>query len=142
VMGSLKQVSQGLQEKGWPASVSHDPELCRAWLEVTRPEELDFLYEIRLRDYARPSFAYPEMDRSPEGDVHYYRAEVFLRRGGQSYDVFGYDEHELIGDVLDQFEKYLHFRHISPGTLPWNMAEHDELLQTAPQETPPAGTQG
>ncbi|SFM49106.1 BCCT family transporter [Halopseudomonas yangmingensis] len=142
VMDSLKQVSQGLQEKGWPASVSHDPELCRAWLEVTRPEELDFLYEIRLRDYARPSFAYPEMDRSPEGDVHYYRAEVFLRRGGQSYDVFGYDEHELIGDVLDQFEKYLHFRHISPGTLPWNMAEHDELLQTAPQETPPAGTQG
>ena len=142
VMGSLKQVSQGLQEKGWPASVSHDPELCRAWLEVTRPEELDFLYEIRLRDYARPSFAYPEMDRSPEGDVHYYRAEVFLRRGGQSYDVFGYDEHELIGDVLDQFEKYLHFRHISPGTLPWNMAEHDELLQAAPQETPPAGTQG
>lgn len=142
VMDSLKQVSLGLQEQGWPASVGHDPELCRAWLEVSRPEELDFLYEIRLRDYARPSFAYPEMDRNPEGDVHYYRAEVFLRRGGQSYDVFGYDEHELIGDVLDQFEKYLHFRHISPGTLPWNMAEHDELLQTAPQETPPAGTQG
>ncbi len=130
-MKAMQQVSRGLQEQGWPASVSFDQEHCRVYLEVSRDDELDFIYDIRLRDYARPSFAFPEQDRSPAGDAHYYRAEVFLRRGGQSYDVHGYDEQELIGDLLDQFEKYLHFRHISPGTLPWNMAEHDEMLQPA-----------
>lgn len=52
----------------------------------------------------------------------------FLRRGGQAYDVYGYDEQDIISDILDQFEKYLHFLHTSPGILPWNMAEHDDDL--------------
>ena len=51
-----------------------------------------------------------------------------MRRGGQAYDVYGYDEQDIITDILDQFEKYLHFLHISPGILPWNMAEHDDDL--------------
>lgn len=136
VMDSLHHVGEGLKDSGWPAKVEHDPEGCRAWLEVVRPGEVDFIYEIRMVEHNRPSFAYPEMDRSREGDEHHYRAEVFLRRGGQAYDIFGYDEQEIIADVLDQFEKYLHFLHISPGTLPWNMAEHDDMLQ---QPTPPEG---
>jgi choline/glycine/proline betaine transport protein len=53
---------------------------------------------------------------------------VFPRRGGQSYDSYGYDQAEIISDILDQFEKYLHFLHISPGSLPWKMDEHDEML--------------
>ncbi|TBV09622.1 BCCT family transporter [Stutzerimonas kirkiae] len=129
VLPSMIRVGKGLEEQGWPARVSYDDDLGRAWLEVVKPEQLDFLYEIRLREYARPSFAYPQMDRSEEADEHYYRAEVFLRRGGQSYDIYGYDKAEIISDILDQFEKYLHFLHISPGNLPWNMAEHDEMLQ-------------
>ncbi|MCL5043575.1 MAG: BCCT family transporter [Gammaproteobacteria bacterium] len=136
VMDSLHHVGEGLKDSGWPAKVEHDPEGCRAWLEIVRPGEVDFIYEIRMVEHNRPSFAYPEMDRSREGDEHHYRAEVFLRRGGQAYDIFGYDEQEIIADVLDQFEKYLHFLHISPGTLPWNMAEHDDMLQ---QPTPPEG---
>jgi choline/glycine/proline betaine transport protein len=75
-----------------------------------------------------PTFAYPEMDRDPDGDEHYYRAEVFLRRGGQAYDVYGYDQQDIISDILDQFEKYLHFLHVSPGILPWQMEEHDDDL--------------
>jgi choline/glycine/proline betaine transport protein len=54
-----------------------------------------------------------------------------MRRGGLHYDIYGYDAQEIIGDILDQFEKYLHFLHISPGRLPWNMAEHDEMLKPA-----------
>jgi choline/glycine/proline betaine transport protein len=54
---------------------------------------------------------------------------VFLRRGGQSYDIYGYDSTQIIDDILNQFEKYLHFLHVSPGVLPWNMEEHDEMLQ-------------
>ena len=34
----------------------------------------------------------------------------------------------VIDDILDQFEKYLRFLHISPGSLPWKMQEHDDML--------------
>ncbi len=54
---------------------------------------------------------------------------MFLRRGGQSYDIYGFDQHDIITDILDQLEKHLHFLHISPASLPWNMAEHDDMLQ-------------
>ncbi|MDD2509444.1 hypothetical protein [Aliarcobacter skirrowii] len=39
-----------------------------------------------------------------------------------------YDENTIINDIITQFEKYLRFVHTSPGTLPWDMSEHDELL--------------
>ena len=38
----------------------------------------------------------------------------------------------VIDDILDQFEKYLRFLHISPGSLPWKMQEHDDMLSAAP----------
>ncbi len=40
----------------------------------------------------------------------------------------------MIRDVLDQFENYLHFLHVSPGQLPWNLAEHDTMLQSEAPE--------
>ncbi|ROZ83508.1 BCCT family transporter [Pseudomonas neustonica] len=132
VMPGMQRLSQSLIEQGWPAEAKLDTEHGRAYLEINKPDQLDFIYEVRLREYSRPTFAYPEMQREGESDQYYYRAEVFLRRGGQTYDVYGYDEQEIIGDILDHFEKYLHFLHISPGVLPWNMTEHDEMLQDEP----------
>ena len=44
--------------------------------------------------------------------------------------MYGVSEQMLISDILDQLEKYLHFRHLSPETLPWKMAEHDEMLSS------------
>jgi choline/glycine/proline betaine transport protein len=51
-----------------------------------------------------------------------------LKRGGLHYDLYGFEESTIINDIITQFEKYLRFVHTSPGTLPWNMNEHDELL--------------
>ncbi|PKM31380.1 MAG: choline transporter [Gammaproteobacteria bacterium HGW-Gammaproteobacteria-11] len=126
---AMQGLKQSLTEQGWPTEVQYDSDHSRAYIEVIKTDQLDFIYEVRLREYARPSFAFPEMSRSGSSEEHYYRAEVFLRRGGQTYDVYGYDQQEIIGDILDHFEKYLHFLHISPGQLPWNMTEHDEMLQ-------------
>ncbi|MBA1273039.1 BCCT family transporter [Stutzerimonas azotifigens] len=136
VLKAMRRVQRGLQEQGWPAQVHVDEPHSRLYLEVIREDQLDFIYEIRLMSYAMPAFAHPE---SPEGDEHYYRAEVFLRRGGQSYDIYGYDQQEIIGDILDQFETYLHFLHISPGSLPWKMEEHDEMLGDTPTEAKQPG---
>ena len=132
---AMIRVAKGLQAQSWPAEVHYDEEHRRAYLEVITPDQLDFLYEIRLRDYLRPAFAHPEVEETAEEESYYYRAEVFLRRGGQAYDIYGYDQQEIIGDILDHFEKYLHFLHLTPGVLPWNMAEHDEMLHTPPRET-------
>ncbi|PTU74273.1 BCCT family transporter [Pseudomonas mangrovi] len=129
VQRSMQRVKRALREEGWPAEVHDDAANNRVYLEVIKDDQLDFIYEIRLIAYAMPAFAQP---RSAEGDEHYYRAEVFLRRGGQSYDIFGYDGQDVISDILDQFEKYLHFLHISPGSLPWRMEEHDEMLSSEP----------
>ncbi len=35
----------------------------------------------------------------------YYRAEVYLKEGGQNYDVMGWNQEQLINDILDQYEK-------------------------------------
>jgi choline/glycine/proline betaine transport protein len=108
---------------------------------VSKTEQLEFSYEIRLRNYTLPGYAYPEINRADEAEeTHYYRAEVFLRRGSQSYDVYGYEQADLIGDILDHFERYLQFLHTSPGILPWNMEAHsDEDLppQVAEQTAKP-----
>lgn len=128
VYPAMQHVETELKNQGWPVAVFFDDEQHRAYIEVIRDNELDFIYEVRMRGYATPTFAYPEMATDPDGDKRYYRAEVFMRRGGAAYDIYGCSEQEIIDDLLTQFEKYLHFLHISPGILPWKMAEHDDML--------------
>jgi choline/glycine/proline betaine transport protein len=72
-----------------------------------------------------PEFALLDADKAQE---HYYNAEVFLRRGGLHYDLYGFEEHTVIHDIISQFQRYLRFMHTTPGTLPWDMDEHDEML--------------
>jgi choline/glycine/proline betaine transport protein len=41
--------------------------------------------------------------------LKYYRAEVHLREGGQDYDIMSWSNADIIDDVLDQYERHLHF---------------------------------
>lgn len=75
-------------------------------LHVSDGEKVDFVYEIRA------------ITEGPEP-----KAEVFLKRGGQEYDVYGLEENELIADVLDQLERYLHFIREVGESLPWEARE-------------------
>ncbi|MGQ9424468.1 BCCT family transporter [Gilvimarinus sp. F26214L] len=136
VIKAMRRVQRALMEQDWPAEFHYEEEGMRAYLEVLKEDQVDFIYEVRMVEHEMPDFAYPEMNREDGDDVHYYRAEVFLRRGGQSYDVYGFDQHDIISDILDQFEKYLNFLHISPANLPWRMEEHDEMLQSDDGEKP------
>jgi choline/glycine/proline betaine transport protein len=54
---------------------------------------------------------------------------VFLRTGGQAYNVYGYRKSELIHDILDQLGHYLTVLEHTPGILPWQgePADDDEL---------------
>jgi len=126
---AMQQVQKELQGQQWPANLLIDESSGLARLEVLKPGRVEFLYEVRIRQYAKPDFAYPERSHSTSDIDYYYRAEVFLQRGGRAYDIFGYSQQDIIGDILDQFEKYLHFLHESPGILPWKMESHDDDLQ-------------
>lgn len=134
VRKAMQRVQRELTKQGWIAEVHMDDVNARIYLEVIKEGQVDFTYEIRILEHALPDYAYPEMVHDDGQENTYCRAEVFLRRGGQSYDIFGFDQQDIITDILDQFEKHLHFLHISPGNLPWNMAEHDDML--VPEEAP------
>lgn len=86
----------------------------RIHLEVDLGDELNFIYEVRLRGYNSPTFAMSALDNDDQqSEQHkYFRAEIYLKEGGQNYDVMGWNQEQLINDILDQYEKHLHFLHL------------------------------
>ncbi len=130
VVKAMQEVQAELSARKWQAVVEFDDVMGRAYLTVVRHEHVDFVYDIRMTEHAKPSFAYAELKPEDHTPQLYYRAEVFLRRGGLSYDIYGFNEGDIVKDILDQFENYLHFLDNSPGELPWDMAEHDDMLDT------------
>ncbi len=81
----------------------------RVWLEVGHGEEMDFFYSVRPTPYAPPTFMLEDPRRRRRDDDTFYRAEVHLREGGQDYDVMAWRRDELIHDVLDQYQRHMHF---------------------------------
>src|SRR5690606_5555001 len=90
VMESMYQVQRELRRHGWPAEVEFDEQNFRAHFNIIKPEQMEFIYEIRLRVYAMPTYVFPSIDPQPvalaedkvpsdtETENKYYRAEVFL----------------------------------------------------------------
>ncbi len=65
----------------------------------------DFVYNIRLRTFETPDYA-------PEDRNSYVRAEVFLQSGGQDYDVYGYNQEQIVADFITQYERHFYFLHV------------------------------
>ncbi|AXR07139.1 BCCT family transporter [Salinimonas sediminis] len=128
VIEAMNDVQAELHSREWDAEVEFDNSLGRAYLTVKRHHHMDFIYDIRMTEHLVPGFSYAELRAEDDESEKYYRAEVFLRRGGQAYDIYGYEKHSIVKDILDQFENYLHFLDNTPGQLPWQMDAHDEML--------------
>ncbi len=133
---ALEKLGAGLVRRRWPSEVTLDQSNQRVYLTVKLEDHLDFFYEVRLRRHELPNYAYPLLRKKPEQREQYGSAEVFLRQGGQGYDVFGYSEQDLLDDAMNQLENYLAFLKISPGSLPWNLEKHDDDLDV--EEDPDA----
>ena len=125
VMPSMMEVSSKFAETGWTTEVNYDAANNRAVLELQRGDDVEFWYEVRLSEHEAPDY-YTESSADTLPQEHYHRAEVYLRRGGQTYDLYGYKSESVINDIIDQFEKYLHFLNVSPDSLPWRMQAHDD----------------
>ena len=50
-------------------------------------------------------------EQHQEGD-DFYQAEVFLKEGGQNYDVMEWTQEDLLQDIIDQYERHLYFLNI------------------------------
>ena len=110
---AMNQVEEELRKQGTTSHISnHEDDRIR--LEVDLGNELNFIYEVRLKGYNTPAFALDGLNNDDQNHEHhkYYRAEVYLKEGGQNYDVMSWNQEQLIHDILDQYEKHLHYLYL------------------------------
>ncbi|MDY6490357.1 BCCT family transporter [Acinetobacter faecalis] len=74
-------------------------------LRVDHQNEMNFIYQVIATKTLSPSF----MSDMGTNEDNSYQAEVFLREGGQGYDVMKWTEEDLLQDIIDQYERHLHF---------------------------------
>ena len=111
VQTACDEVCAELIKQGLQTSVHHGED-GRIWLAVEHGAEVDFRYEVRPRALSQPNFNLHENNSQPLEARKYFRAEVHLSEGGQDYDLMGWAREEVIGDILDQYERHLHFLHL------------------------------
>ena len=110
VTPACEAVAEELRKQGFEVEVDTErPESVS--LVIRHPGEPDFLYGVRPRAYVQPSFIVSEEEEDEARK--YFRAEVFLREGGQDYDIMGWGRDGVIGDILDQYERHRHFVHVA-----------------------------
>ncbi len=120
-----EEVREYLQETGEPALREFAAEMNKngldvevlegeqdyVFLRVHQGDEVDFVYGLHPKAHTKPD-AVPDSEENPtEASDTYCRAEVYLREGGQDYDVMGWTREQLLTDILAQYERHLQFLH-------------------------------
>lgn len=78
-------------------------------LRVDHYQEINFEYTVFSSKTTPPSFM---LGQGEADDSEYFQAEVFLREGGQNYDVMDWTQEDLIQDIIDQYERHLYFLNV------------------------------
>ncbi|UJF23227.1 BCCT family transporter [Shewanella sp. OMA3-2] len=108
---ALTEMRETLIKKGQLADIIFKDERVR--LVIGPDDPLSFVYGLRVRAYT--------VTGTTEGNINsdqaYYRVEVFLEHGGQQYDVMGYTQEQITADIVTQYERYLHYVHLSHAEL-------------------------
>lgn len=110
VLPAMQEVAAELRKQQLSTEVRH--EAHRSWLEVAHGDEVDFFYSVHLVPHTAPAFVMRDTQKAQHDALQYYRAEVHLREGGQDYDIMGWTQDQLISNILDQYEKHMHFLHL------------------------------
>lgn len=104
------EVRAEFEKNGLQAKISKDEKRNFINLIVGLGDEMDFSYGVKLVRMESPDYT-----RALEGDDLYYRAEVFLKEGGQDYDILGWSEATIINDIVEQYRKHMQFLHTIRG---------------------------
>jgi len=124
---AMQAVAAELRKSGFDAKLTilepseEQPERALALDVEHHGAYQDFRYKVRPVCVIRPTLRPADAKRD---DEVYYRAEVFLSEGGQDYDVMGWSQDEVIGDILDQYERHRHFLHLVHDNDPTILAEN------------------
>lgn len=110
VKPASEEVALELRKQGYEVTVTESDD-GRVTLELSHAGEGRFLYEVRPRAFNAPSFVMTDTEDGNDARK-YFRAEVHLREGGQDYDIMGWSREDVIGDILDQYERHLHYLHV------------------------------
>jgi choline/glycine/proline betaine transport protein len=108
VKPALSEVAEELRKQNLPAEVGAGED-DRVWVEVLHGDEIDFFYSVHPRPYEPPTFVMRDTGEKRLEKLKYYRAEVHLKEGGQDYDVMGWSKDDVIHDVLEQYQRHMHF---------------------------------
>ncbi|MGM0533812.1 MAG: BCCT family transporter, partial [Campylobacterota bacterium] len=118
VIKAMHMVKDELNKHYWNVEIHHDKEKGKASFRAEHSGDMDFVYEVHLRRYDSPTFAFPDSVNPQHHQKKYGRAEVHLQDGAKAYDVYGYEEDVIANDIIDQFEKHRHFLHNTAGLDP------------------------
>ncbi|CAM5518567.1 BCCT family transporter [Eoetvoesiella caeni] len=115
VLPAMHAVANELRQQGYEAVVHEKGDNDEIRLEVQHHGELlDFAYAVWPLEQIRPALTPDEVD--DEEERRFFRAEVFLREGGQDYDIMGWSQEDVIGDILDQYERHRQYLHMVHGS--------------------------
>ena len=108
VRPAMEAVAKQIDKSQLQSTIEENKAMIR--LTVSHGVNAAFKYEIRLREYAIPSVAFPKLPRRDQ-EKTYWRAEVHLMEGPQNYDAAGYTIEQLTSDLLAQFEMHMQSLH-------------------------------
>ena len=106
---ALKQVSIELNNNHIATAITTETD--RVILTVSHVDQPDFIYAVRARTHLQPDLLEENGEQQDE-EQSYYRAEVHLAEGGQGYDIMSWSEDCIINDVVEQYQKHVHFLHL------------------------------
>lgn len=116
---ALIDVAQELKKHELDVEVVENEEKGKVSLIVTLGEEgnfgenKNFIYEIKTVARVKPSFAQDEKDESERSEEElYYCAVIHLIEGGQDYDIMGWSKDGIRNDIVDHYQKHMHFIHL------------------------------
>ncbi len=98
-------------------------------LQVEFDDAASFVYQVRAHRLRTPSFL-------PVDDDYYVRLDVYLTEGGADKDLNGYTRGQVIGDVLAEYERHLHFLALAGKT--GNVQAMPGSVGEPPEEASPA----
>lgn len=110
VYPAMQEFAQELRSNGSDARIEASEAGGEVSLNVMHGEEIDFQYLVLARWHPRPNEA--SSDTADGVSAGYYRAEVYLNEGSQDYDLMGWTRQQVLHDLLEQYEKHLHFLHV------------------------------
>ncbi|UYG06955.1 choline BCCT transporter BetT [Halomonas sp. M4R1S46] len=106
VRPALRQFAEELESRGQPATVTEEAVEGEPLPQLTLQADFDdahgFVYQVRAHRLRTPSFL-------PADDDYYVRLDVYLTEGGADKDLNGYTRGQVLGDVLSEYERHLHF---------------------------------